>query len=158
MQLINKILPKNINNTYRGQKIALYVFYILTAVTIWRSQHHLFALDGGAQSIATIPLDSFTDAGAAAVIGVFSLWGLSQLIIGILYFIVSLRYRSLVPLMYLLVVFEYLVRATYISSVKPIPTAGTAPGAAANVPVIIIAVVMFVLSLLEPKIKSKGKQ
>lgn len=152
-QFVDRIFPKNLNNHYQGQKIALYVFYILTAVTLWRSQHHVFSPDGGAQSIATIPLDSFSTDGAAAVIGVFGLWGLSQLIIAIIYVIVCLRYRAMVPLMYLLMFFEYFVRATYISTFKPIPTAGTAPGAVGNLPLILISLIMLVLSLWPPKKK-----
>ncbi|MAT41812.1 MAG: hypothetical protein CL609_05680 [Anaerolineaceae bacterium] len=152
-QIIIKIFPENINNHYQGQKIALYVFYLVTAFTLWRSQHHLFSADGGAQSIATIPLDSFSKDGAAAVIGVFGLWGLSQLIIGLLYLIVCLRYRAMLPLMYLLMFFEYFVRATYFPAFKPIPTSGTAPGAVGNFPLIIISLIMFVLSLLPPKKK-----
>lgn len=150
--LLEKIFPKTINNDFTGQKIALFGFYILTAVTIWRSQHHLFSADGGAQSIATIPLDQLTEKGAAAVIGVFALWGLSQLIIGLIYLIVCLRYRSLVPLMYVLMFFEYLFRATYIPAFKPIPTIGIAPGAAGNLPFILLSLGMLVLSLMQPKI------
>lgn len=148
---IEKILPKTIDNTFDGHKIALYVFYVLTAITLWRSQHHVFAPDGGAQSIATIPLDTFSKAGAQAVIGAFSLWGLSQLITAILYVIVAIRYRALVPLMYLLMIFEYTIRATYIPAFKAIPTAGTAPGAISNLPIIVIALVMLILSMRSTK-------
>lgn len=154
--ILNKLFPRTIDNEFSGYKISLYLFYALTALTLWRSQHHLLSADGGAQSIATIPLDTFTEAGAMAVIGVFGLWGLSQLIIGIIYLIVSLKYRSMVPIMYLLMAFEYLIRATYIPMAKPVPTAGTAPGAVANLPWMIMAVVMLILSLMEPK-KKKSK-
>lgn len=152
-KIINRILPQNINNTYLGYDLAKYVFYVLTAITLWRSQHHLFSPDGGAQSIATIPLDTFTSSGAAAVIGVFGLWGLSQLIIGILYLLTSLRYRALIPLMYILMCVEYCVRAYYFPIFKPIPTAGTAPGALGNLPLIMISLTMLILSLLTPKKK-----
>lgn len=148
---IEKILPKHIDNTYDGNKIALYVFYVITVITLWRSQHHVFTPDGDAQTIATIPLDTFSKAGAQAVIGAFSLWGLSQLIIAILYVIVGIRYRALVPLMYLLIIFEYTIRATYIPAFKAIPTAGTAPGAISNLPMIIIAFVMLILSISRSK-------
>lgn len=144
---IEKILPKSIDNTFDGHKIALYAFYVLTAITLWRSQHHVFAPDGGAQSIATIPLDTFSKAGAQAVIGAFSLWGLSQLIIGLLYLLSAIRYRSMIPLMYLLMIFEYTFRATYMPAFKSIPTAGTAPGAVSNIPIIIIASLMLILSI-----------
>ena len=77
--LIDRLFPAAFDNVYRGHPIALWVFYALTALTLWRSQHHVFAADGGAQSIATIPLDSYTQAGASTVITIFALWGLAQL-------------------------------------------------------------------------------
>lgn len=149
--MLNIIFPKQIDNQYKGHKIALYAFYVLTAVTLWRSQHHLFAADGGAQSIASIPLDSFSAAGAQAVIGVFGLWGLSQLIIGLIYVLVAVRYRALVPLMYLLMTIEYLFRAFYFPVAKPIPTTGTAPGAVINLPFVVFSVSMLVLIIVSRK-------
>jgi len=142
--IISIIFPKQMDNQFKGYKIALYAFYVLTAVTLWRSQHHLFAADGGAQSIASIPVDTFTAAGAQAVIGVFGLWGLSQLIIGIVYLLVALRYRAMVPLMYVLMIVEYSFRAFYFPAGKPIPTIGTAPGAVINLPFILFSVVMLI--------------
>lgn len=47
--MLEQLFPKTIDNTYRGQKIALWFFYLITAVWLWRSQHHMFATDGGAQ-------------------------------------------------------------------------------------------------------------
>lgn len=152
--IIQRLFPKVIDNEFKGHKIALYVFYVLTAVTIWRSQHHMFSSDGGAQSIATIPLDTFTKAGSAAVVGVFSLWGLSQLVIGIMYLISSIKYKSMIPMWYLFMFVEYLFRETYIGNIKPIPTAGTAPGAIGNIPLMLISIVMLILSLIEPKRKN----
>lgn len=153
-QLLNTLFPKALTNHYTGYKISLYVFYLLTIVTLWRSQHHLLSTDGGAQSIATIPLDTFTQAAAAAVIGVFALWGLSQLVIGVLYVVVAFRYRAMVPLMYLFMLLEYLVRTFYIPIAKPIPTAVTAPGGAANLPFVILALTMLVFSIMTPKKKT----
>lgn len=156
--IMKRIFPDTLDNRFSGHKISLYVFYLLTALTLWRSQHHLFAADGGAQSIATIPLDTFTEAGAQAVIGVFGLWGLSQLIIGIIYLIVSLKYRAMIPMMYLLMMAEYIVRATYFPVFKQIPTTGTAPGAAGNVPLVIISAVMLAFSIIEPLNKTTGER
>lgn len=154
-EMINLIFPKQIDNQFKGYNIALYVFYVLTAITLWRSQHHLFAPDGGAQSIATVPLDTFTSSGAIAVIGVFGLWGLSQLIIGLLYLIAALRYRAMIPLMYLLMLVEYLIRAFYFPAAKPIPTAGTAPGAMINLPFAVLSLLMLVLIFVGNKKKGK---
>ena len=144
--ILARLFPKTITNVFPGQRIALWLFVPLTALTVWRSQHHIFAPDGGAQTIATIPLDSYTDAGAAAVITIFALWGLSQLLIGLLYLIALIRYRALIPLLYLLFTLEYAVRL-YIGHIKPIETAETAPGAAANLPFAIAGLILLALSL-----------
>ena len=141
------LLPSRLDNSFAGNKIALWFFYLLTAVTLWRSQHHLLAPDGGAESIATIPLESYSSGAASTIIGVFALWGLSQLIIGFIYLLASLRYRSMIPMLYLLGIVEYAVRAIYISGAKSIETAGDAPGALINVPFIMVFAVMLALSL-----------
>lgn len=65
--MLERLLPKTIDNRFRGHRVALWMFYPITLITIVRSLIHVFRSDGGAQSIATIPLDSFTEAGAAAV-------------------------------------------------------------------------------------------
>lgn len=141
-----KILPKTIDHVYQGHPVAKYTFLFLTVVTIVRSLIHIFAPDGGAQSIATIPLDSYTSAGAAAVILMFSLWGLSQLLIGMVYGVVYVRYQSLISAMYLLLILEYVMRIA-IGLMKPIVTVGTAPGSIGNYILIPLGIIMFVLSL-----------
>lgn len=148
--LLARLFPKTIDNRYRGQRLALWLFYPLIAVTLWRSQHHIFAADGGAQSIATIPLDTFGGDGAAAVISAFALWGLSQLLLGLVFLLVAIRYRALVPLCWLLVVLEYGGRVL-IGMWKAMPTEETAPGAAAALPLAGIAVLMVALSLWPSK-------
>jgi hypothetical protein len=141
------LLPRSINNDYAGTRIALGFFVLLTAITLGRSLIHMLAPDGGAQTIATIPLDAFTDNGAAAVIHIFSLWGLSQLIVGIIYVVALVRYRSLIPLLYLLGVVEYTVRLI-MSFLKPVHADGTPPGGVANFILVPLLIAMLVLSLV----------
>ena len=141
-----KMFPKQLNNDYGGSLLAKWVFVLLTAVTLVRSLIHMFSPDGGAQSIATIPLDSFTSDGASAVILIFSLWGLSQFLIGIIYTVVLWRYQALIPFMYLLIIVEYTMRIV-LGVLKPIETVGTAPGAVGNFIIVPFAVIMLFLSL-----------
>lgn len=145
-----RILPKTIDNVYKGNPISKYVFLLLTVITIVRSLIHIFAADGGAQSIATIPLDSYTSAGAATVIMMFSLWGLSQLLMSVVYGVVYLRYKSLIPAMYVLLIIEYIMRIV-IGIMKPIVTAGTAPGVIGNYILVPLCVIMLLLSLIKSK-------
>ena len=67
--------------------------------------------------------------------------------IGFIYLVAVLRYRAMIPMLYLLSLVEYLVRATYIPAYKSIETVGTAPGAAGNLPLVIFSFIMLVLSL-----------
>ncbi len=145
-----RILPKTIDNVYKGNRISKYVFLILTVITMARSLIHIFASDGGAQSIATIPLDSYTSAGAATVIMMFSLWGLSQLLMSVVYGVVYLRYQSLISAMYVLLIIEYIMRIV-IGTMKPIVTAGTAPGGIGNYILVPLCVIMLLLSLIKSK-------
>lgn len=122
-------------------------FYFITAVTLWRSLHHYSASDGGAEPIATIPLDSFS--GDAAVIGVFSLWGLSQLIVGLMWGDpVSLQVTHPAHVCTSRRGIHW--PAAY-GSFRPIPAAGTAPGGVVTLPMILIGNLMLVLSICERK-------
>jgi len=142
-----QLLPRTLSNDYYGSRIAVAFFVLLTVVTLGRSIAHIILPDGGAQSIATIPLDRFLPAGAEAVIHLFALWGLSQLIVAVLYLLTLLRYRTLIPLLYLLAIGEYAVRLI-LTAVKPMETDGTAPGAIGNYILVPLLGIMFALSLL----------
>ena len=148
--MLRLVFPTSLNNQFPGQKIALYVFYVLTALTLWRSQHHLFAHDGGAQSIASIPLDTYSINAAETVVGIFGLWGLSQLVISLIYLLSAIRYKALIPFLYLLFTLEYAMRV-WVGANKAIETAGTAPGSIINLPFMIAGVVLLTLSVWRRK-------
>jgi hypothetical protein len=146
MLMLSRILPSPVDNRVRGHVLSLWLFYPITLVSLARSCIHIFRSDGGAQSIATIPLDSFTAAGAASVVALFAQWGLSQLVLALVFVVVLFRYRALLSLMYLLIVVENVGRLA-IGSVKPIATLGTPPGRPGSLVVIGLAAVGLVLSL-----------
>ena len=148
--MLANLFPATITNNYRGAVLAKWVFVLVTLLTLGRSLAHIFLPDGGAQSIATIPLDSFTANGAATAVHLFALWGVSQLIIGLIYLIVLWRYQALIPLMYLLMVLEYALRLA-LTFAKPLETHGTAPGAIGNYVLIPLALLMLWLSLRDGK-------
>ena len=144
--MLGRILPERIDNQHRGHKFALWAFYPITLMTVGRSLVHIFGSDGGAQSIATIPLDTFVSGGAQTVVSVFALWGLSQLLIGLLFVLVLFRYRAMIPLMYVLILAEYLGRIG-IGLTKPIVTVGTPPGSSGSFVLIVLGIIGLALSL-----------
>ena len=145
-----KLLPSPVDNQFRGIKLSQYAFLLITAMTIVRSLIHVIAADGGAMSIATIPLDTYPAEAATTVVLMFSFWGLSQLLMGFVYLGVYLKYKSLIPVMYVLLIVEYAMRIV-IGQMKPIVTTGTAPGSIGNWIMVPVCAVLLVLSLIQSK-------
>jgi hypothetical protein len=137
------LLPARADNTLRGSKIPFYVFILVAAIGLVRSCIHIFAPDGGAGSIAGMNLNV---TGADEVIFAFALWGSAQLIYAILQWLVILRYRSLVPLMWLVQFLETLGRML-VGRIKPVTFAHTPPGAYQNYIYLALAVAMLALAL-----------
>jgi hypothetical protein len=148
--ILDRMLPKQIANDYPGHKIALYSFLVITVMTIARSLAHIVLPDGGASSIATIDL---MVGGAGTIISIFAQWGLSQILMGVFYVVVYIRYKSLIPLMYIFIIIEYAARIG-IGLLKPIETVGIAPGAVGNLIIIPLAILLFFFSIREAQRQS----
>jgi hypothetical protein len=142
-KIFETLLPPKIDNLIRGTKLPFYVFTVYAILSAVRSCIHLLAPDGGAGSIAGMDL---TVAGAQGIIFAFALWGSSQLLFAIIQLLVVVRYRSLVPLMYGMLILEVLLRQL-VGSMKPVTFAHTPPGATGNQLVLPLAVLMLGLAL-----------
>jgi hypothetical protein len=141
--LIEILLPTRVDNTIRGSKLPVYLFAMYTAASMARSLIHLLAPDGGAGSIAGIDLST---GGAEGIIFAFGLWGSSQVMFALIQFLVVVRYRSLVPLMYLMLILEVLLREL-VGVLKPVSFIHPPPGAVANQLVLPLAALMLGWSL-----------
>ena len=137
------LLPAKADNTIRGMKLPVYVFALIAIISTVRSLIHLLAPDGGAGSIAGMDL---AVAGASGIIFAFALWGSSQLIYALIQLVVIIRYRSLVPLMYVLLILEILLRE-FVGHAKPVTFAHTPPGEIGNYVFLPLAAIMLFLSL-----------
>lgn len=140
---MNTLLPARADNTVQGMKLPVYVFTVIAGISTVRSLIHLLAPDGGAGSIAGINL---AKAGQSGTIFGFGLWGSSQLLYALVQLVVASRYRSLVPLMYMLLILETLLRI-FVGRTKPVPLTRTPPGATGNVLILPLATGMLSLSL-----------
>ena len=149
--MLENLFPDKIDNDFRGHKFTLWFFYLFTAVTLWRSQHHMFASDGGAQSIAQIPLDTYSQGANNTIVSIFALWGLSQIIIGFLYVLACIRYKSMIPIFYLLAALEYFTRFYQMGFFKALTATPLIPGVVINLPFTLIMLVMLFFSIKRPK-------
>ena len=144
--ILTRLLPAQADNTIQGMKLPVYVFTLIAIVSTVRSCIHLLAPDGGAGSIAGMDLSV---AGADGIVFAFALWGSAQLIYGLIQLIVAFRYRSLIPLMYVLLILETLLRLL-VGTMRSVSFAHTPPGAIGNYTVLPLAVLMLALSFWNP--------
>ena len=139
-KIFETLLPASIDNTLAGTKIPFYLFALYTIVSTVRSCIHLLSPDGGAGSIAGMDLSV---AGAEGIIFAFALWGSSQLLFAMMQLLVVVRYRSLIPLMWLMLILETLLREL-VGYMKPVTFAHTPPGAIGNQIILPLAALMLV--------------
>jgi hypothetical protein len=144
--MLDQLLPPHVDNTYHGYKLALWLFAALVFVKLTISLNAIFNGHMVASSADGIPLDTFTPAGARAVVSLFAAWGLSQLIICLLCILVLARYRAMIPFMFALLLLEHLSRRL-IFQVMPIVRTGRPPGFFVNLILLALMVVGLALSL-----------
>jgi hypothetical protein len=136
--LLSILLPEKADNIIRGMKLPVVVFTILAIVSTVRSCVHIFAPDGGAGSIAGMDLSV---QGAQGIVFAFALWGSAQLVYALIQLTVALRYRSLVPAMYVLLAIETMLRML-VGKLKPATFLHTPPGAIGNYVVLPLSILM----------------
>jgi hypothetical protein len=142
-QALRFLLPAQADNTVRGSPWPARVFAFIAVVSTVRSCIHLLAPDGGAGSIAGMDLSV---AGASGIIFAFALWGSAQLVYAVIQLLAAFRYRSLVPLMYLLLAFETALRMC-VGRMRPVTFAHTPPGAVGNYIFLPLSLVMLAWSM-----------
>ncbi len=144
--MFNQLLPHRIDNTYRGHKLALWLFALLVLLKVIMSLNSIFNGYSVVTSADGIPLDTFPAAAAQAVVTLFAILGLSNLMICLLCMLVLVRYRSMIPFMFALLLLEHLSRRLIIN-LMPIVRSGTPPGSYVNLILLGLMIVGLALSL-----------
>jgi hypothetical protein len=138
----SRLFPK-IQEEYTGPKWPFYFLILIAVISTIRSLIHIFALDGGAQSIAGIAVDV---QGGSDIVAIFAQWGASQLILALIYWLIIFRYQYLIPTALLVIVIEQLLRLG-VGQLKPLNVVSPPPGAIASEVLLPIAVIFFLWSL-----------
>ncbi len=144
--MFNQLLPRRIDNTYRGYTPALWIFGLLVFLRAAMSLNSILNGDFVASTADGIPLDTLTPAGAQTVVSLFALLGLSRLVISLFGIVALARYRAMVPLLFALLLLDHVSRRL-ILQLLPIPRAGTPPGSMINLVLLTLMVVGLALSV-----------
>ena len=129
MRDLGRLLPDpNHDNGYRGTRASLWFLVALTVLTTARSLVHVLAPDGGAGSIAGLSVDG---PDGMNLVHLFGQWGLEQLLLSLVAWVVLWRYRFLVPAVLLLQLLDWSGR-NLVGELKPLVVADPPPGAIGN--------------------------
>jgi hypothetical protein len=138
--MFDKLLPQPIDNRYSGSKIALWLFGLIVFVHIVQSVMVIFNGYSIAQSADGIPLETYPAAAAQTILAIFMTASLRRLIISLICAVVLFRYRSVVPLMFVVLGLNYL-GGQVIFQFVPLVRVGTPPG-------VVVNLIMFGLTIL----------
>jgi hypothetical protein len=141
---IKKLLPKN-PTKFEGFRAVRIVTAIYLLVMVVRSCIHLFAADGGAQSIAGI--DTSVE-GGNNIIAIFHQWGAIQLILAVLLLVLFFRYPGFTPLILLTLALDPVMRFIA-GQMMSLTSTGTPPGEALNGAAFYLLALLLIASLIK---------
>ena len=139
-----KLLPNN-PTSFEGFRAIRIVTAIYLLVMVVRSCIHLFAADGGAQSIAGI--DTSVE-GGNNIIAIFHQWGAIQLILAVLLFVLFFRYPGFTPLILLTLALDPVMRFIA-GQMMSLTSTGTPPGEALNGAAFCLLALLLIASLIK---------
>ena len=144
--MLEKLLPRRLDNSYRGNTLALWLFGLVVAMKSAQSLAILFGGHAIARDADGIPLDSYAPGAAQSVVAVFAQGSLWRLFFCFLCLLVLCRYRNAVPLMFTLFALNYLA-AQLVLQVIPLNRIGTPPGPVVNLVLFVVMLIGLGLSL-----------
>lgn len=144
--MFDALFPRRLENSYRGRKLALWLFGLVVLVKIAQSVVSIFDAADIARTADAIPLDSYPPAAAQTIAALFALSGVSRLFLYMLCVLILVRYRNAVPLMFLVSALSYLA-GRLVLIYLPIARTGTPGGLIVNQVLFGLMVLGLVLSL-----------
>src|SRR5579864_289537 len=155
--MLNQIFPKKFDNTFRGHWLAIWLFAPVVFMELAMGVNSIINTRTVVMSADGIPLDRYGAGGADAVIALFAIAGLFRVLLALQGVVVLIRYRTMIPLMYLeLLILQLGSKALLL--VHPVAKSGVSTahlGSAFIFAIIGMLLIGFVLSILN-KANSPG--
>jgi hypothetical protein len=137
------MFPPSTNDAYQGPLLATWCLTLLAFLAIVPGMIHSFLPDGGAVAIAGLDVGD----NGPLIFGVFAWAGATQIVWGTLILVISLRYRSLVPLVLCLLLLERSLLALQMWVLKPTGSGHHPPEAYGTLILVPILAILFAFSL-----------
>ena len=154
--MLDRLLPRVIDNSYRGSKAALWLLGLLASIKLAMGLNSIFNGAFVLSSADGVPLATYPSAAAQTIVAVFALWALGQVLLALLSLLALLRYRRMAPLLFALLMAEHLGRKLILQFL-PIIRSDAAPASAINAALLALMVVGLLLSLWQHEISAPNQ-
>jgi len=144
--MLADILPRSIDNSYRGSRLALWLLGFLVLI---KSVIGVNSMVNGAEVMTKadgLALNTFPAAATQNLIALFALLGLAHVIMAALGLLVLLRYRGMVPLMFALLLLQH-AGGRVVGYFLPIVRTGAPPAFIVNLVLLTSIIAGLALSL-----------
>ncbi len=146
--MLSRLLPPQADNRFGGQRAALWLLAVLVALKLVISVNSIFNTESVAVGADGIPLDSYGPAAARQVLILFALMALGHLALALTALTALLRYRTLVPLIYLLLLGEHLARRFIVQGYAAAGAGGSSYALYLNMGIAALLTIGLLLSLV----------
>jgi hypothetical protein len=113
--MIARLFPRQMDNGYQGQRLAVWLLGLLVALKLVIALNSMINTEMVAAGADGFPLDRYGPEGAHAVLMLFATGATAQLTLGLLGVAALVRYRAMVPLVFLLFGIEFVTRRLVLS-------------------------------------------
>jgi hypothetical protein len=145
MAMLERLLPRTIDNNYRGHPAALWLLGVYTLLKIAMSINVMFNSREVLMRADGIPVDTYPAAAAQTIMAFFALFGFFHLLLTAMQIGTLVRYRSFIPFMYVILIVEAVGRRT-LFYFRPFPRVAS-QATAINVALLVMLVIGLAFSL-----------
>ena len=146
--MLSRILPPQADNRFAGRRAALWLLGLYIALKLVMSVNSIFNTEAVAVGADHIPLDSYGAAAAREVLTLFALTSLGQLALALIGLTVLLRYRSLVPFIFAVLLAEHVARRLIVESYSVVRSDGGSTALSINLGLLALLALGLLLSLI----------
>ncbi len=155
--MLGRIFPKQFDNAWRGHWLAIGFLIPVVLLKSMMGVNSVFNTRSVLTGPDAIPLDSYSAAGAQAVVSLFALSALGNLVLVTLSIVALVRYRAMIPFLYLLMLAEYAGRRALLFANPIGRSEGTPIGFYINMTLLALLLIGFALSLQNRDPLAKAK-
>ena len=148
------LLPTNIDNTYRGYRLGLWLLGVVLFVKVAQIVSVFVDGPGIVADADGVPLATFSPAASRTVVAAFMGMGISRLLLCVVFALVLWRYRSATPLTFGLLALHDVARELVLRPVRM----GTPIGVYVNAGLFVLTLAGIALALSHPTQARKREQ